>query len=439
MKIPNNLLEMDVYFDKVIKLLEEWQWIYEDRATDILLSDTLNSHFLDFLERLDYNELNQLPNGFIKEEWPEKLKNFIKDCNELSLIYETYPYDETSQIKIPTKVKSKKYLSAKKEHEIYRLADYVVKYCNDNNITRVYDIGSGLGYIDRLLISCSDLSIVGIESDKSKIETAIKLDNSLLEKDKLGNITYLGVRLETFTIEKVFRHIKQYEDNGCIIGLHACADLTVDTLKLFLLLEKVKSLVLMPCCYHKVQDNESAIISSLLISKLYPNKMKLINSTFLRLACESTKERWLTQTEHAHNYHGFSVLARAVVQSYMNYKNYKAKRSKNNCITAQHNMQWPQYIKIWLKRNDILNELNEVVNSDTLETELLEYWPKYKHLIKRIECFTSLQVCLQSLAESLLMADKLCYLLQYALKNVNAIRITDPAISPRSLAIVASK
>lgn len=50
-----------------------------------------------------------------------------------------------------------------------------------------------------------------------------------------------------------FLNEKFGDSNGfCVAGLHACADLTVDALDIFLKMAAARAIVLMSCCYHKM-------------------------------------------------------------------------------------------------------------------------------------------------------------------------------------------
>lgn len=105
--------------------------------------------------------------------------------------------------------------------------------------------------------------------------------------------------------------------NICITGLHACADLTIDAINLFLKIEEAKSLLLMPCCYHKMlRDNERQIFKNFPLSsnlKAVFDKHKghdFLGIPFLRLASQppSVDENLKDLV--------FNLLARALVQMY---------------------------------------------------------------------------------------------------------------------------
>lgn len=80
--------------------------------------------------------------------------------------------------------------------------------------------------------------------------------------------------------------------NYCMVGLHACADLSVTVLKLFLDLEFAKTLVIMPCCYHRMAKTDADVFKNFPVSKLLQELVNnhevgnMLNISFLRLACQ---------------------------------------------------------------------------------------------------------------------------------------------------------
>lgn len=130
----------------------------------------------------------------------------------------------------------------------------------------------------------------------------------------------------------------------CIIGLHACGDLAVTGMKLFLNIPEVSALVMVPCCYHKMAlencisnqlDSETTVGDEIcdedienIIEESFSNfplsdalkKMsvgaKFVCRPFLRLASQGSNNSWQDWTEANHQRHAYNVLSRAVIQLY---------------------------------------------------------------------------------------------------------------------------
>ncbi len=108
-----------------------------------------------------------------------------------------------------------------------------------------------------------------------------------------------------------------------LTGLHACADLTVSSLNLFLNISMVRKLLIMPCCYHKMKckvnstdEFDNVPLSERVKSAHYVNDV--INRPFLRLAGQQTALRWRSNTEAEHIEHGRNMFIRGVVEAVLN-------------------------------------------------------------------------------------------------------------------------
>lgn len=113
----------------------------------------------------------------------------------------------------------------------------------------------------------------------------------------------------------------KFENNNrfCIAGLHACADLTVDAINIFLKMADAKAIVVMPCCYHKMAtiDPEQKIFKNFPLSSCLKDVFEkykgyeYIGVPFLRLAAQPP-----CRTDDILENLVFNLLARAVLQLY---------------------------------------------------------------------------------------------------------------------------
>lgn len=81
----------------------------------------------------------------------------------------------------------------------------------------------------------------------------------------------------------------------CVVGLHCCGDLASSTLTLFThhSLPSLTTLVLVPCCYHKMASPQWQPSSATLRRILGERQDVAINTFALRLAAQETKHRWV--------------------------------------------------------------------------------------------------------------------------------------------------
>ena len=79
-----------------------------------------------------------------------------------------------------------------------------------------------------------------------------------------------------------------------------------------------------------------------------------------------------------------------------------------------------------------------VVYDEAEAARLGALWARYEHLERPMRCFVMLRGVLARLIERMLTLDRLMYLHEAGLHDAYAEEIFDPAISPRSCAIVAA-
>lgn len=125
-------------------------------------------------------------------------------------------------------------------------------------------------------------------------------------------------------LQSNFKEWQEDRDLVCITGLHACADLSVTILNIFSQLDFVKSLIIMPCCYHRLElqevtDTEERFRNfptSGMLKTAYSkyNGEHFLRRPFLRLACQQSKGLWKDMSSNEHLVHSKSCIFRAIVQ-----------------------------------------------------------------------------------------------------------------------------
>lgn len=120
-------------------LLSEFSWIFRESNTKFVeqkVLDHIPRTWIDAVRVLSNEELNQLPSGLIREEFPEDLKRLLIGINELKLNH------KKSNIGSEKMLKPLKGMSPKKSHEIVRLADVIIEQCGQVDV--LVDLGCGL-------------------------------------------------------------------------------------------------------------------------------------------------------------------------------------------------------------------------------------------------------------------------------------------------------
>lgn len=129
--------------------------------------------------------------------------------------------------------------------------------------------------------------------------------------------------IKHFISKESVTNIKEYLNDKfpntqgfCIAGLHACADLTVDAIDIFLKMEDARAILIMPCCYHRLQTDSRTFEKFPLNSVLKQLHEKhggkdYLKVPFLRLATQPN-----VNLEDKLEDLVFNLLSRAVLQLY---------------------------------------------------------------------------------------------------------------------------
>lgn len=173
--------------------------------------------------------------------------------------------------------------------------------------------------MDQQIFKTAGYNVLGIDCNESHYVGAKKRQRKY-HSDSTERVKYIK---HTIT-EDSFKNINEYiQDkfsncsNFCIAGLHACADLTIDAINIFLKMDKAKSLIIMPCCYHRIIVDQSCKFKNFPLSDVLKDVYdeysgeEFLKVPFLRLATQPrnvSKEKMEDLV--------FNLLARAVLQLY---------------------------------------------------------------------------------------------------------------------------
>ncbi|XP_067002978.2 uncharacterized protein [Anabrus simplex] len=207
MYLPDGYMDSDSYIHDALHFLSKYRWIFNFPVTNLLVSGVFDSVPVEWVETLlslSNQELNDLPNGFMKETWPESLQEFCKQCQALKLPLHSLPGND-SGYDIPTHLCHG--LTIKKQHEVARLAALIHKECSSRRIRRILDIGSGLGYLDQVLHHQYGYEVLGLESNPHHVEKAEVRYQGLRAAD--GKVSYLQCEVSAASKEEVQLAIRE--------------------------------------------------------------------------------------------------------------------------------------------------------------------------------------------------------------------------------------
>ncbi|KAK9873945.1 hypothetical protein WA026_002298 [Henosepilachna vigintioctopunctata] len=451
MSLPSTYYNIYKYFDDALTFLKEYEWIYNYPNTDVLVEGFLQKipeDWRDYFRNIGFSNLRDIALHQVKGDCPQSFKIFLYKLQHLTSTSGSYEIKQSENI-----LSHNCGLSMKKKHEIEMLAPVVAELCEKTNSKHVIDIGAGLGHLSFMLANKYNYSVLAIEGCIEKIELAVKTESKFYKNSIISFHHH-------FITEKSFDEISEAIEKKlgssnkiCMYGLHACADLSAVILDLFLKLTNVKSLVIMPCCYHrldldKVIDEEVYFknfpLSDVLKSMFEKHKAtSFLRRPFLRLACQQTVKKFIDMSENEHIYHAENFMWRAVLQQ-------AAKEFDCNVLRLKRKMGQPknkenvfEYHLENLPKTHTLLSKDITVNPPEIggflfKNKILTIWKKEEHNLILFAAFTTLQNSLQNLCENILLQDRVQFMNE---KGVNCYikQITDDSISPRCMALIAIK
>ncbi|XP_026841681.1 protein RRNAD1-like [Drosophila persimilis] len=408
-------------------------------------------------------KLNEFP--FIYENldsFPTSLLSFRKNLASLT---PKETFDHSFFEVTGRQTTSKRRISTKKQHEIKHFATHIHTQCLNEKI--LVDLGSGLGYLSQALYELDpNRSILGLEADETRVEAARSRCRQWLPSAATKSISYQQKYVDADSGAYIDTHsLALAKNNGflevksmSIIGLHACADLSINAMRLFLKMDRVRSLHIMPCCYHKLalqsagggvnspdQPNFVNFPLSIALRKAVEAcKTELyLNRPFLRLACQQTRARWRRTSYEEHAEHGDQMYTRALADS-VRHSNELVKPKK--CILPSHENQdafWEIVRKFQLFSKETGAPLEW---QPTHKTRFIAISDKYtdKQGPRLAEALQCLQTAMQKLCENVILFDRLCYLQEAAAEHKVNVRVRyekllDEEVSPRCHVLVAEK
>nr|XP_029734389.1 protein RRNAD1-like [Aedes albopictus] len=425
------------YFRRSAEFLGRHRWIYEQSNTKFVqagILDALPRTWIDDFRRASNEELNQMPLGRVNEAWCNDLKQFLRTVDSLRVECER-KCDSCGE-----NSKMIKGISPKKLYEIQNLTSLIGEVCDRNET--FLDFGSGLGYLSQSLHSVYQCRVLGLEGDRYRVQAAQQRQTKFF-RDSMKQVKYAQHFIEEDTFERIQESLKSEfpEESNlaplAIVGLHACADLSISAIKMFLLNDSISKLVIMPCCYHKLTfDSNGTMFKNFPLSDQLKDALErepnFIGRPFLRLGCQQTSARWKTMTAEEHVSHGLAMFERSLMEAIIESGQRVTKRKDTSSSILLETYQLCDETGTRLEWNDRHRKrLEELCNKYSEGGQLAEY-------------LTCLQTCLQPICENLILLERMCYIETEARRRNISIRsklvkFANDNLSPRCFVITAEK
>lgn len=192
----------------------------------------------------------------------------------------------------------------------------------------------------QILHSLYGYHVLGLEKSKENVNRACVRQKKLYP-DSLTKVKYIHCEVTHDSANRIKSILQQEFPDAtyaCLIGLHACGDLSINASKIFREMTNIKLLILISCCYHKLSISKN--VQNPLQEKQYFHSFPVSNCLqemiatygfdigqflrvpFLRLACQESADKWHGMSKEKHDEHSFHVLARAVLELYAQQSRY---------------------------------------------------------------------------------------------------------------------
>ncbi|XP_037439378.1 protein RRNAD1-like isoform X1 [Triticum dicoccoides] len=322
---------------------------FKDRLWEMVDAD-----WMECLRREPVESLLMLPSGCVQDHWPSSLQEFILTARSLVLPRE----QKSPQSFLPnSRVASigtvlAQGMNSKKKHEIEALSGIVDAIARSRGAKTVVDVGSGQGYLAQALSFEYQLAVTAIDAsshhasvtntraerikkhyaakcvEKQQFKVPRTVTCHVLSSDTLAAVTLDACQddhgehiTETNNCNQSIPQIEQPNHSIpqlVLAGLHACGDLSVNMLRVFVSCEQVQALVSVGCCYNLLSEDTDTC-PGFPISKAAKSSKLVLGKSIRDLACQSA-ERWrnLTKEMALQNFdiHAFRAAFQMVLEKY---------------------------------------------------------------------------------------------------------------------------
>ncbi|KAG8092922.1 hypothetical protein GUJ93_ZPchr0012g20860 [Zizania palustris] len=319
------------------------------------LWEMVDAEWMECLRGEPVESLLMLPSGCVQENWPSSLRDFILTARSLALSREQKsPRSLLPDMHVASiNTVLAQGMNSKKKHEIETLAGMVHAITKSSGAHTVIDVGSGQGYLAQALSFEYQLPVVAIDAsshhasvtntraERIKKHYAAKCVGKQQPKvprtvtcHVLSSDTLAAVTLDACQDDHVPEckncsgTSPQTEEPNHIIpslvlaGLHACGDLSVNMLRVFMSCEQVKALISVGCCYNLLSEGcheDTKTCPGFPMSKAARLSNLVLGKSIRDLACQSA-ERWrsLTKDIAVQNFdiHAFRAAFQMVLDKY---------------------------------------------------------------------------------------------------------------------------
>lgn len=324
------------------------------------------------------------------------------------------------------------------------MSELINGICKDE-ITTLIDLGSGLGYVDEQL-SKYGYKIIGLEGSEAFHIQAIKRQEKYFP-DSSSTVKHVQHFITLDSADFINLQVEDVDAKICLFGLHPCGDLSIVSIKLFLSMQRVKKLIIVPCCYHKMSctaENHDEFNHFPLSNAVREIQQKYAENPFvrpfLRLAGQQSPIKFREMSSEEHFVHGKNMFERGVVEAIMS-DNETSKRV-NHTNFANGRLKFDEIkLKYQLIDKNTSEPLQWTEDHEQKFDEIREKLPNGEEMSENLFC---LQTTIQNTCENLVVMDRVFYIYEQMKAmnvelKVSIKKLQNEKLSPRCLILIVEK
>lgn len=421
--------------------------LYDTCVPRVIRQEIPNNGFPKIIaDILGNNLLNNTPNlrEFVNKSKFNSLYNICVSHKE----FQQKLVELTKNESYFNSIKLKVFVTEKKSHEIQLMSNICAALSELAGTTHVVDLGDGKGYLSSVLALYYKLKVLGIEGCEIKTEGAVKRVQKLQRVwhclPKSPNKSTAPINARQNSVISDYKQITRFvtEDSDIkqlvidvfleepikigLVGLHTCGNLSPTSLKIYASSDALKTICNVGCCYHLMNEHFEDCNFNKNTSKSFPmsdylNAKKFSLGREARMLAAQTIDRMFSEK----NLPTKTTFFRAILQVLLGgqCEGQTIGRLKKECATFE------EYTKIASTRLAL----------DFNKSDVDEVYLKFASRFDELNAFYVLRSMLAPTVESIILLDRLLFLLERGYNNSYLVNLFDPVISPRCYAIVSFK
>ncbi|TPX65102.1 hypothetical protein SpCBS45565_g05372 [Spizellomyces sp. 'palustris'] len=409
------------YIESLHTFIQTHKWLSDFYAIHFITTDYWNTGPIPpewkILEWENDDTLCRVASeGFVKDEWPETLKQFVLDASRLGMKRNASNFEDVEYISPRIAVG----MNTKKVKETGPLASIIRTLSHTQHISHILDLGAGQGYLSSVLAYQYSLNVLAIDGSSSQIAGGRRRAENIQKRlgDGQGRLAFLERSVQEEEDLESFMEVGTNsfgEGRWGICGLHTCGDLASTTIRGFLT-SRASVLVNVGCCYNKLTEKGFPM------SQHYKSRNWTLSANLLMVACQAPS-RWTATSTTKMSFN--NLYYRALLQDILVSNSYPTTIPIGSLPQSAFT-DFETYIRTAFNRLKLPMPL----------MPLQIYLAKHQNARRQIAALWTLRALIADVVETFILMDRWSFGRELDGVKVLLEPVVDPVVSPRNMAIV---